>query len=410
LFTTICPSAVLAAGHVLACAAGSPAAPSNQQQQGSSAEPAVHLQELAGSAAAVWCCKPVHQHRFQRAALFQRDGITLEDSAAWQSQAAEVLTLRIQELSRFADWLLQHSGLVGQLGMKQLKFPKCIAQCSQHLIQQLEEAEQLLAAALQAAAAKPAASAASPAAAATAAAVPQLQLHSFTGDSLNSAALLHALPAAALTRLELTGISRGLDMNSRSAAAALARLSNLRMLKLFGGLCHPFSDTCLAAVGQLKQLTELHLHEAADTCNFQLLPQQLQQLYLTLERDYAGEGSGSVSSAQLALGHLSVLQRLDVFVINTTATSPLPTSLTSLTFNNIFWDGPACSLQRFSLPALQQLQRLDITHTAGHLLEPEDAAALVAISTALSSLTHIALDASLPSRFVLRQPGCTFLP
>jgi hypothetical protein len=258
-----------------------------------------------------------------RLPFFKEMGSEFEDSAAWQSQAAEVLTQQTQQVSRFADWLRQHAGLVKHLGIQQLRFPARIAQSSKHLIQQSEEAEQLLAAALQAAAAV----AVGPATAAAAAVLP-LRLHSFAGSRLFTAVLLQALPAAALTRVLLMGSASGLDTNSSSAAAALTRLSNLRELTLFDGTCGLIKDTCLTAVGQLKRLTKLQLSKAADTCSFQLLPQQLQQLWMSMKGDVDHATGGSGGSAQPSLAHLSALQLLHLHTA--AAACRLPASLTSL--------------------------------------------------------------------------------
>jgi hypothetical protein len=114
--------------------------------------------------------------------------------------------------------------------------------------------------------------------AAAAAAFSPMQLCRFGISLVRNPALLRALPAAVLTRLDLQHSSSWrsrLDFNSSSITAALAQLSGLRSLQLDGSVHNP----CITAVGQLAQLTHLGIDHvkcpaAAGCCDVHLLPQQ----------------------------------------------------------------------------------------------------------------------------------------
>jgi hypothetical protein len=227
------------------------------------------------------------------------------------------------------------------------------------------------------AAAHPAATAGA-AAVAAAAAPAALQLRSFSTDIIRSPALLRALPAAALTRLDLqhSGCWRSdLDLNSSSITAALAQLGGLRSLSLVGSV----GPACVAAVGQLAQLTHLNIdhvgHHTAGSCNLQLLPLQLQELSLIVKI----EGS----TPEVALAHITALRHLNLRLdCSAAAGSSLPNSLTALTLAVDRKSDTADSLQRLGVLDLQQLRKL---HVNSPLRQPE-------LLTALSALTMLQLS------------------
>jgi hypothetical protein len=256
----------------------------------------------------------------------------------------------MQKLAWLCSWIKQHAGLVG-----------CISfegayrgwGCTEPGDAYCEAAEQLLALALQEAAA---AAAAPPAAALIRTA---LQLRSCSITCAWSSALLLALPAS-LTHLDLMHSSgawrSGVCLDSSSITAAVAQLSHLRSLHLVGEV----GNACLAAVGQLAQLTALDISrvavraEGADAVrrDLHLLPQKLQSLVLTV--------SSKGGPARVALGHLTALKKLAVRLPCSAATgSSLPSSLTALTLWLVEEDAAASSAQHLGLTALQQLQHLD---------------------------------------------------
>jgi hypothetical protein len=154
-----------------------------------------------------------------------------------------------QQIACFAGWLPQHAGLISGISLQEPRgeYEQRAAYC--------DIAEQLLVLSL-----KEAAAYGRPAAAAAAAAA-ELQLASFASNIIRSPALLHALPAAALTQLVLShsGSWRdGFNYNSGGFTAGLARLTALRELQLHRGWMG-VGDPCLAAIGQLTNLTRVTL-------------------------------------------------------------------------------------------------------------------------------------------------------
>jgi hypothetical protein len=141
----------------------------------------------------------------------------------------------IQQLSLFCSWLRKQGGLVQEVRVSHLyiestPWPEQDAYC--------DVAEQLLVLSLQEAAARPSTSSSSSAAAAHAV----LQLRSFSTDFVRSPALLHALPAAALTQLSLQHTCRwrkGLDLNS-------SIITHIKFCKL--GSFEPLEFAAAAAV------------------------------------------------------------------------------------------------------------------------------------------------------------------
>jgi hypothetical protein len=306
--------------------------------------------------------------------------------SAWQQQ-------NIQQLPYFGRWLVQHAGLVGHI---YLETPCGFVQPGQYC----DTVEETLAAALQAAAARPAAGAVGSAAVAQ---LPQLQLRSFTSFTSfgENAALLQALPAAGLTQLELGhsggwGNGRSKISSSSTVVAGLARLSNLRQLTIDVSdmtdeqvAC--FQGGCLAGLAQLRRLTKLQLGGLTTGSGLQLLPQQLQQLQLAFRGLDFGPNETEDSNAQLALSHISALQQLDLRLSTTAAaSSSLPASLTALTVR-LAYGHPARSAQHLNLPALQLLQRLEISSWLCASEQPDYGPARAALS-ALSGLTHLVMD------------------
>jgi hypothetical protein len=294
--------------------------------------------------------------------------------------AAESSVQSTQQFARFAGWLPAHAGLVASISMQGAS-----GQSEQRAAFH-DTAEQLLVFGLRQAAAdgRPTATSAAGGAAAAAAA-PPLQLRSFKSSVLRSPALLHALPAAALTRLELTRTDswHAGHHNANAFAKGLARLTALRELELNDSDAHStyVGDACLAAISQLTQLTKASLDAStgyslgAKSCNLRLLPQQLQQLQLKA-------GNIADDSATLAIDHLTALQQLQLYLRSDPAPdSALPAGLTALT---VQVDTVASDVQHLAIHQLAQLQQLQ---AVACLQQPEQLQQL----SSLSKLTHIDL-------------------
>jgi hypothetical protein len=276
-------------------------------------------------------------------------------------------------LSRLAGWLPKHSGLVGELAVGVVRFPVPDAdECA--------AAEQILALSIQ--------HAANRAAALEAASL--LRLRSIFMRSLHSPALLQALPAAALTKLMLwysrEEWSAHLSLNSSNITQGLQRLTSLQELDLDSS--EPLGSwtartACLAAVGQLTQLTKLQLCCVAAGDDLSLLPCQLCDLKLRVRCSSSENHSGS--SASVALGHLTALRKLQLFLLgNAGLGSSLPTGLTGLTLLGLRHDSDNfSSIQHVSLKPLQQLQQLWLRDAA---VDVQQLQALSRVS-ALTSIT-----------------------
>jgi hypothetical protein len=261
-------------------------------------------------------------------------------------------------------------------------------------------ARSMLQAATRAAAEQVSAVATAPAiqpAAAAAVPGPLLRLRGVRLYLLFTTELLHALPAAALTRLELRDSYRWahkVAVNSNAFIDGLARLTNLQQLhwELFKERLWARSE-CLAAVGQLLQLTKLYMHVVAPGSDLSLLQRQLQQLSMCIDHVWTMEVGEviSKSSTLIALGHLSALQQLHLQGLAAVG-SQLPASLTGLTVNAAapFIEltnshSSSSSVQHLNLTDLRQLQQLEL-HQAWLGREK-----LQPLST-LKALTHLALD------------------
>jgi hypothetical protein len=253
-------------------------------------------------------------------------------------------------------------------------------------------AEQLLVLSLQEAAARPLSSPSATAAAAAAAPAPHdvLQSRRFSTNFIRSAALLHALPAAALTQLRLQSTNAwrsDLNVNSSSIVHALAQLSSLRSLTLKD---HLVGNACLAEVGKLAQLTYLDIGDAVDPhplgCDLQLLPVGLQEVHVKVFNCVNGRIPVGDDAAAVALGHLTALRTLALeTACGTAAGSSLPPSLTALTLRACVVAGSADSLWQLGIQNLPQLQRLQADRSS--LQQPE----LLAALSNLAQLTHISL-------------------
>jgi hypothetical protein len=286
------------------------------------------------------------------------------------ARAAEKEVQSLQKLALFCSWLKQHAGLVSSIRFDgtYIRFGS-----TQGGDAYCDAAEQLLALGLQEAAAAP------PAAAPMRTA---LQLRSCSIHCIRSSALLLALPAS-VTHLDLQhsrAWRSGICFDSSSITAAVAQLSQLRSLMLVGEV----GNACIAAVGQLAQLTRLYINKvhvradaaAAGRCDLHVLPQQLHSLTVTV--------NSRGHPATVALGHVTALKELKVLLQCSTAPgSSFPSSLTALTV----WledDGPtAGSAQHLGLTSLQQLQRL----SAGGLEQPQQLKQLCS----LAALTDVEL-------------------
>jgi hypothetical protein len=289
--------------------------------------------------------------------------------------AAEASSVQnTQQFARFAGWLPRHAGLVAGIS---LQTPSGEPQQRAAFC---DTAEQLLVLAMREAAAH-----GRPTTTSAAAAAP-LQLSSFKSRVMRSPELLQALPAAALTQLVLTysnSWQTGLNFHTSGFAKQLARLTALRELQLSYPDVHyaRVGDVCLAAIGQLTQLTKANLDAStgydrtAKPCNFQLLPQQLQQLQLKA-------GSSAEHSVTLALDHLTALQQLQLTLwCDPAPDSALPAGLTALTVQQ---HTETLDVQHLAIHQLAQLQHL---RAIGCLHQPEQLQQL----SSLSKLTHIHL-------------------
>jgi hypothetical protein len=276
-------------------------------------------------------------------------------------------------LSRFAVWLPKHSGLVGQLLLGRERNSKQTAD-------EFAAAEQILALSIQHAANR----AAAPEAA------PLLRLRSITINFVCSPALLQALPAAALTKLVLS-YSRNdwpahLNLNSSNITQGLQRLTGLQELHLqCSEQCGNWvQNACLAAVGQLTQLTKLQMCCVAAGSNLSLLLLQLCDLQLRVCCSSSTDSSGS--STAVALGHLSVLRQLELYLYGDPGLgSSLPTGLTGLTS----WRHLSAlkALYLYSMCMVGSDEQV----SNAQLLGQADSLALLECLAAAASLTHLQL-------------------
>uniref|UniRef100_A0A383WJG3 Uncharacterized protein n=1 Tax=Tetradesmus obliquus TaxID=3088 RepID=A0A383WJG3_TETOB len=197
----------------------------------------------------------------------------------------------IHKLTLFSGWMQQQAGLVSSITFGG-PYPVATEEQGAYL----DAAEQVLVLSLRTAQRLGGTTH-------SAAAAAGVQLRSFSTYTVRSPAQLRALPAAALTQLELhhgAAWSSSLHLNSSSITAALAQLSGRRSHELSGAV----GNDCIAAVGQLALLTNLRVNcircPAGSSCDLQQLPQQLQQLHLSI-RDEGG-------AVRVVLGQLTALQ------------------------------------------------------------------------------------------------------
>jgi hypothetical protein len=334
--------------------------------------------DISSDARAV--CSLLQTCRSWRAALQQcsAGNLCVYIGGAWTGEQWQ----GIHKLSLFCGWLHSQAGLVQEI---RLSHPYFDSQREQDAY--CDVAAQLLVHSLQETAARPSiASAAASALSATAYARAVLKLRSFSASFIRSSALLHALPAAALTQLSLQHTSawrKDLDLNSSSIATALAQLHGLRSLTLKGAI----GSACLAGVRKMAHLTHLDIDEAVDIypwgCDLQLLPLGLQEVHVKAGRSANFEPE---AAAVVALGHLTALRTLELETACAIgAWSSLPRSLTALTVRACVLSGSPDSVQHPGIEKLLQLQRLEAGTSS--LQQPQ----LLAALSNLSQLDHISL-------------------
>jgi hypothetical protein len=353
----------------------------------------------------------------------------------------------LQQLCSFARWLPQHALLVNSLTLTTPKrylsrFKDESAACEDHM----HAAQHVLQQALQLAAVVPAVSAVPSPLSTTAAATriaataaraataclagdatvqpvvqhmraPRgLQLACFIStssstdnrpgdDCLITPALLGALPAHSLTRLEFSLPSGRSDINGQAVSAALVQLSNYSAAGKLGA--------ALAGIPQLKRLTSFCLQfvddPAADVHS--MLGSQLQQLVdhaPPLQKLQLGTDStplGKRWGHELSIGYLPVLDLSGLEQLEEFGTSQrlregsvLPAQLQRLHL------GPCVNAaQLAAVVGLQHLQQLSM------LMESMDPAVLLSLSQ-LKSLQHLSLEYYYAAAAVLDAPAWRQLP
>lgn len=261
----------------------------------------------------------------------------------------------------FAGWLAKHLGMVSQLSISHNEI-SCNTRTDAAAL--LETAKQIVQFAVTTAAA-----------AASAAGAP-LHLCAYTSLLPVTTGVLAALPAATLTRLDVS-IDSGIFSAEFSKLSSLQRLG-VRLLRT------ETSDSCLQGLGKLTQLTQLSLYNVANKSNMQLLPTQLQRLELQYT---TGPTSSLTSAAKADLQHLTCLRHLKLEAVRLAAGSSLPSNLLSLDLEAQF---PAegviglgslhqvtsmvlegCGLRRSHVQELQQLTQL-IHLSLGMRVQPDE--------------------------------------
>lgn len=272
---------------------------------------AVALQHPAVAAGQRSICTLLQISKAWRAAV-QCSAASLTDISFRRYSNDSISQLRAA--TGLARWLTKHPGLIGTLDV-------CVSRDDfdpENTAVMMDAVEQLLELSLQAA------SSASTAADCH----PLLRLRSYTSSLPASAELLAALPAATLTCLRLSIV----DSSSSSWCAALTQLTSLQQLNFnLGRICaeQQATNSCIRAIGTLKQLTHLDLIHVIDTADMHLLPTQLRELSVT----YSGPVPTAAipSAGALAdLQHLTQLQHLNMTAIKLADASSLPSSLQSL--------------------------------------------------------------------------------
>jgi Leucine-rich repeat (LRR) protein len=271
-------------------------------------------------------------------------------------------------LCSFASWLPQHAALVSSITVK-TPVKTCNQEKGDGL--RLEAAQQLLQQAMQLATALPAAAARSN----TAAAVQQQQpvrLPNISSITLaGDGAMLRVLPAHSLTHLSLQWLP--CSSGSATAAAALAKLSNLQQLHIQTLYDDSNLGSFLTGVAQLSRLTSLELDYVDSSRVEELLqvlaqPLPLQVLRFTCLRDdklrrldlshhtQLQELSARAGWEELDVIFPPQLQQLQLVVASSTQIEVLMAlrHLRRLKLT-VRFDEPALLLRLTQLPALQQL-------------------------------------------------------
>jgi hypothetical protein len=356
----------------------------------------------------------------------------------------------LQQLCSFARWLPPHAWLVNSLTLKSpepyySRFKNDDAACkdnmhaAQHVLQQALQlaavvpavfvgapplstaaaATRLSAAAARAAAACLAGNGTVQQAAQHMRAPRGLQLACFItsnrpgDDCLITPALLGALPAHSLTRLEFSMPSGRSDVSGQATAAALLQLSNLRQLRLSNYSAAGKFAAVLAGIPQLKHLTSFCLQfvDCAAAEVHSELGSQLQQLVdhaPPLQKLQLGTDStplGKRWGHELSVGYLPVLDLSGLEQLEEFGTSHrlregfvLPAQLQRLHL------GPCVNAaQLAAVVGLQHLRQLSM------LMESMDPAGLLSLSQ-LNSLQHLSLEYYYAAAAVVDAPAWRQLP
>jgi hypothetical protein len=272
----------------------------------------------------------------------------------------------IQKLKSFSNWLRTHASLVRSIKLDKepvVELDKNPGAALLLLQQALE------AVAVRTAAVTPATATATAAAAAAAGPSsscdqhhPQQQLllqrscmnlASLSSNFPFGAALVAALPAHSLTHLDLCLASGGSSNDSAALSAALARLTSLKQLRLFGSYGrYEVSGECLISLAQVTQLTSLNLAGSWSQLTRPLqqllaLPLPLRRLQLDFDRCRY-----QLCCSEISITHLTALTEFLAPELGNDLMVQLPAQLQMLQL------GAALGKQTDVLFSLQQLQRL----------------------------------------------------
>jgi len=222
-----------------------------------------------------------------------------------------------------------------------------------------------------------------------------LQLHSYNSSVINTVQTLAALPAASLTRLELT-CPNSINKNSREWCNQLMQLSRLQQLRLRLTTHNDDTEKLLALLttqveAALKHMSQLrHLDLSWFVPDLRLLqglkklPDNLNCLKLDIT---ISEFAFEISNLQpLDLQHLTALRQLQLCLSGIKEACPwqimpLPGQLTNL---ELCFRDSRQSVNGLGILAMQQLQQLSFNFLCG-------SAELQQLST-LTSLTDLSLE------------------
>lgn len=264
----------------------------------------------------------------------------------------------VEQVASFASWLPKYAGLVTSIEIKQPSY-------QQHPRWGLNTAEQLLSLSLFKAVAASSATSVS-----LQAHLQPLLLQSYSSNLLCSSAVLQALPAASLSRLEVSSSSICEQDSMVGLAAALPQLSHLQTLQILGSETKEL-DVCMPAISQLSRLSYLEVVCVADFDTTQL-PIQLQKLRINIDDDYNS----------VALHHLTRLTFLGITCMGSMEPgSSLPTQLVELEVRSPM----EAAISELQITALQQLKRLTLEDTF-------DGKHNLPMLGTLPHLTHVALS------------------